>query len=803
MKFRVTRNEPLEKAMNKANLVLVEVPVNTKKGQHRSHRWKRAIDALDQLFEDLGKKANSEDIAFIDKNTNKKVNKDELIKDYKNRGKKENKTLQAFVAENYKVSTKENGKEEELTVKNKNKDTKDNKANDIEDIKETKSPKGERVIMAARSKYKQEKFYGTFSCGHEGEVYTGGYSEEYRQEAAEDKFSHELCPHCYQKKIEEEREKAKEEAEKLNLPELTGSVRQIDWAVSIRNEYINEMKPFIEYAKNNDNDFNRLFIKVANDIQNITDSSYWIDNRKQKFPEIIKNNITMFKFDIPLVRKFTGEWTTNKISVLDPDTDLIPLSDEKATERRKKLCKGINETATNYLESLMEDIHPRYNNQESKTSYFLNELNAAVDIVKNNTDVVLWRNFKSSTRVIQDYYKCSPKMDYDENDLSNPETLEKLDEAYSSRYKLIRKTRQSIRKDLISESQARTLRDMLETETNPNFYIKIKDLDIEDVLKICQEITADTQEKVDLKFRSKPKDYSDEIKKLKAKMVPSKGEYDKSKNFSDLKKSASNLKGLHTDVVGRAIMDMAGIYAPLYVKRDGKPYSTNTGPIHGYCESNRSTGEVYEIAVADYPNDRAQSYKTAVHETMHGLLSQAKRKDGVSYIFDLPIRYNEGMVELIAATSLKEAYGKEYKSKDRRSYADYVVDTVLKLKRMPEYKDKTISQLGQILGDAAFNGDTKTLEKIKKHLVNTRISYNQVKSFTPEQIEKAAKNRYAAEHNGDMTNFEKTQLAMLVERIKNTNYTLEDAMKGGQRYLAFVLLYNILDEEDDETLGLL
>lgn len=801
MKFRVTRNEPLEKAMNKANLVLVEVPVNTKKGQHRSHRWKRAIDALDQLFEDLGKKANAEDIAFIDKNTNKKVDKNELIEDYKKRGKKEKKTLQNFVAENYKVSTKENGKEEELTVKNKN--TGDNKANDTEDIKETEEPKEKIVTMASRSKYKQEKFYGTFKCGHEGEVYTGGYSDEYRQEAAEDKFSHELCPHCYQKKIEEEREKAKEEAEKLNLPELTGSVRQIDWAVSIRNEYINEMKPFIEYAKNNDNDFNRLFIKVANDIQNITDSSYWIDNRKQKFPEIIKNNITMFKFDIPLVRKFTGEWTKNKISVLDPDTDLIPLSDEKATERRKKLCEGINKTATNYLESLMEDIHPRYKNQESKTSYFLDELNTAVDIVKNNNDVMLWRNFRTGTFGIQDYYKYSPKMDYSESDLSNPETLEKLDEAYSCRLKLIKTTRQSIRKDLISESQSRTLRDMLETETNPDFYINIKDLSVGDVLKICEERNADIQDKVDVIFRTKSKGNSDELRKIGTKLIPSKGEYEKSKSFSDLKKSASKLKEFHTDVVGRAIMDMAGIYSPLYVKRDGKPYQTTMGQLHGYCTSNRATGEVYEIGVVDYPDDRAQSYKTTVHETMHGLLSKTIKENGMSYVFDLPSRYNEGIVELVASTSLKEAYGKEYKNKDRRSYEDYVVDTVLKLKRMPEYKDKTLSQLGQILGEAAFNGDAKTLEKIKDHLVNTRISYNQVKSFTPEQIEKAAKNRYAAEHNGDMTNFEKTQLAMLVERIKNTNYTLEDAMRGGQRYLAFVLLYNILDEEDDETLGLL
>lgn len=801
MKFRVTRNEPLEKAMNKANLVLVEVPVNTKHGQHRSHRWKRAIDALNQLFKDLGKKANAKDITFVDKKTNKKVNKDELIEDYEKKGKQENKTLQAFVAENYKVSAKEDGKEEELTVKNKN--TGDNTINTTENTKETKAPKEKIVTMASKSRYKQEKFYGTFKCGHEGEVYTGGYSDEYRQQAADDKFSHELCPHCYQKKIEEDREKAKKEAERLNLPELTGSIKQINWAISIRSEYINEMKPFIEHANNNSNDFNRLFVKIANDIQNITDSSYWIDNRKQNFPELIKNNIAMFKFDLPLVRNFTGEWTKNKISVLDPDTDLPPLNDEGATVRRKELCEGINETATNYLESLIEDIHPKYNNRESKTSYFLDELNSAVDIVKNNTDVMLWRHFKLSTRGIQDYYKYSPKMDYNENDLSNPSIKEKLDEAYLCRWNIIKKTRQAIRKSLISESQASTLTNMLETETSPEFYVNIKDLPLGEVLKACEERDNKIKEKADETLKSvKHKPFVPAKKQDGIDKLEFKGEYKKAKDFQDLKNSLSKLKGMNTKVVGRAVMDMAGIEAPLYVSRNGVSFMLGRSLAKGYCSYNPLNGTVVNICITDYPKDRAQSYKVSIHETMHGLLAQTMSGDR-SFAYDLPSRYNEGIVELVASASLKEAYGKEYNTKNRRVYEDFVVDTVLKLKRMPEYKDKTLSQLGQILGDAAFNRDAKTLEKIKKHLTSTKISYKQIREFTPEQIERAAIHRYAAEHDGDVTEFEKTQLAMLVERIKNTNYTLEDAMKGGYRGLAFVLLYNILDEEDDELLGLL
>lgn len=329
------------------------------------------------------------------------------------------------------------------------------------------------------------------------------------------------------------------------------------------------------------------------------------------------------------------------------------------------------------------------------------------------------------------------------------------------------------------------------------------DLSFDEFVEVCEERNKKIKEKIDKVFKNvKDNPFIPAKKPDGTDKIESKGEYKKSESFQDLKKSLSKLKGMNTKVVGRAVMDMAGIDAPLYVSRNGKPFIHGRTPVSGYCSHSLILGDVYEIGLVDFPKDRANSYKTAIHETMHGLLSKTMNGDK-SFTYNLPSRYNEGMVEIVASAGLKEAYGKEYKSKDRRGYEDYVVDTALKLKRMPEYKDKTISQLGQILGDAAFNGDIKTLEKIKKHLVNTRISYNQVKSFTPEQIEKAAKNRYSAEHNGDMTNFEKTQLAMLVERIKNTNYTLEDAMKGGQRYLAFVLLYNILDEEDDETLGLL
>ena len=798
MKFKVTRNEPLEKAMNKANLVLVEVPVNTKKGQHRSHRWKRAIDALDQLFEDLGKKANSEDIAFIDKNTNKKVNKDELIKDYKNRGKKENKTLQTFVAENYKVSTKENGKEEELTVNNKNTDN--NKANTTEDIKETEAPKEKIVTMASRSKYKQEHFYGTFKCGHEGDLYTGGYSEEYRKQAAEDKFDHELCPHCEQKRIEEEREKEREEARKvageIGLPQLEGSEKQIDWALSIRNKVVEDLKPSIDYAEKilenePSNKIAKAYVKMGKDFLNITDSAKWIDYRKLDFKNVMVNIISGYDWrDIPWYGTFISDNRRLDKDFLF-DYNSLPRFESVEAERNKNyLCHFINTGIWKYLKLTLKEENP----QSSEMAKWINEYQS---IAENTNDELFYESLESD-----DFYILSESKEYRPK-LSGNEDHDSMLKAYKKRNELIKDLVIRSDKNSLSENQLVAVKNTFETETNASFYLDAMDLSFDEFVEVCEGGGRKIKEKIDKVFKNvKDNPFIPAKKPDGTDKIESKGEYKKSESFQDLKKSLSKLKGMNAKVVGRAVMDMAGIDAPLYVSRNGKPFIHGRTPVSGYCSHSLILGDVYEIGLVDFPKDRANSYKTAIHETMHGLLSKTMNGDK-SFTYNLPSRYNEGMVEIVASAGLKEAYGKEYKSKDRRGYEDYVVDTALKLKRMPEYKDKTISQLGQILGDAAFNGDIKTLEKIKKHLVNTRISYNQVKSFTPEQIEKAAKNRYAAEHDGDMTNFEKTQLAMLVERIKNTNYTLEDAMKGGQRYLAFVLLYNILDEEDDETLGLL
>ena len=83
-------------------------------------------------------------------------------------------------------------------------------------------------------------YYGEFSCGCEGRVNVIGPTKD-RQWKVDKKFAG-LCEECFNKKLEEEREQANrkslEKAKEMELPELTGSEKQIAWANTLRQQLI-------------------------------------------------------------------------------------------------------------------------------------------------------------------------------------------------------------------------------------------------------------------------------------------------------------------------------------------------------------------------------------------------------------------------------------------------------------------------------------------------------------------------------------------------------------------------------------
>ena len=133
-------------------------------------------------------------------------------------------------------------------------------------------------------------YYGTFSCGCEGRVNVIGPAKD-RQWKIDRKFEG-MCEDCYAEHLQSEREKAnKEAAEKakeMELPELTGSEKQIAWANTLRQKLIDDIYLLLEDRENSQIQrrlkMHELDIENIHDIldyilRNKTESRYFIDNR--------------------------------------------------------------------------------------------------------------------------------------------------------------------------------------------------------------------------------------------------------------------------------------------------------------------------------------------------------------------------------------------------------------------------------------------------------------------------------------------------------------------------------------------
>ena len=82
-------------------------------------------------------------------------------------------------------------------------------------------------------------YRGTFACGDGGEIREVGSG---RAERAAWKFENHDCPDCYEEK---RLEKARADIAAVagnGLPELEGSVKQIAWALKIRQEWLKQVE---------------------------------------------------------------------------------------------------------------------------------------------------------------------------------------------------------------------------------------------------------------------------------------------------------------------------------------------------------------------------------------------------------------------------------------------------------------------------------------------------------------------------------------------------------------------------------
>jgi hypothetical protein len=123
-------------------------------------------------------------------------------------------------------------------------------------------------------------YSGTHACGHEGEAKFTDRNRRRRDWRAEIFFAGN-CEACRKKEREETNKRAAEIAKEMGLPALEGTEKQIEWATTLRQQ-------FIDGSKRLDGDERSLRFAIVRYItQNMTKASYWIDNRDESAERII------------------------------------------------------------------------------------------------------------------------------------------------------------------------------------------------------------------------------------------------------------------------------------------------------------------------------------------------------------------------------------------------------------------------------------------------------------------------------------------------------------------------------------
>jgi len=123
------------------------------------------------------------------------------------------------------------------------------------------------------------------------------------------------CYDCYKKEQEEMKKKASEEA---NLPELSGSGKQVDWASKIRFEKYEQAKPYMK-------GLNSKGIEVYDRLFGMTEARFWIDNRDKSLRDLMAKVASMAPVEVEAEIKAEEEKEkqakkeVQKKSVLQPE----------------------------------------------------------------------------------------------------------------------------------------------------------------------------------------------------------------------------------------------------------------------------------------------------------------------------------------------------------------------------------------------------------------------------------------------------------------------------------------------------
>lgn len=203
-------------------------------------------------------------------------------------------------------------------------------------------------------------YYGTYSCGHEGRTNIIGPTKN-RQWKADREFE-KLCPECWEKQKQEEREKtnaaAAEKAKEMELPDLTGSEKQVAWANTLRQALIEGFERMLDgsisesVAKRHDITIERLRVLLDHILTTKTSASWYIESRGFGIAEVISWLDAMPKeqqieTEKPIIEEIKKESTVWPENCQYKEPAEIKVDDTKVTitfpkdETFRKIVKGL------------------------------------------------------------------------------------------------------------------------------------------------------------------------------------------------------------------------------------------------------------------------------------------------------------------------------------------------------------------------------------------------------------------------------------------------------------------------------
>lgn len=301
------------------------------------------------------------------------------------------------------------------------------------------------------------------------------------------------------------------------------------------------------------------------------------------------------------------------------------------------------------------------------------------------------------------------------------------------------------------------------------------------------------------------------IRKFGTKKIKSKGEYPKAKNLDDFVKRSRDMKDFHLDIKGRAILDMFGINAPLFNKRNGKSISLNKYiKVGGYCLKGKD-GDTIEIALVSETGNSVWETEAAIHECMHSKLRNsvheavagAQLKDsarGKSIRRDI----EETIVELAGQGVSNLIHGNET-DKQRWSYEKIVAQVMPMIWGTPEFREASkngLHGIGREICKRLMNNDTSFVKNVVSEYFESQIDNelngkieNRMQAIEWAVTSKSDKVERIQNDTG------KSEIANLVEELKKGTISLQAALNSSQYgAIAAILITKFLEDEDIDNL---